>query len=86
MTDSDTLVFYYREGCHLCEELASLLHRGWPCVFEQLRWQDVDRDSHWRDLYGARIPVLARGGRVLCELRPTPGCLQEHFGPPDIPV
>jgi hypothetical protein len=86
MSDSQQLLFYYREGCHLCEELASLLHRGWPRVFSQLQWRDVDSRPQWRDLYGLRVPVLSRGRQVLCELKPEPACLREHFGAPDIPV
>ena len=86
MSDSQPLLFYYRDGCHLCEELASLLHRGWPQVFSQLHWRDVDRSSQWREIYGLRVPVLSRGTQVLCELKPDPACLREHFGPPDIPV
>ena len=86
MTDSRPLLLYYREGCHLCEELASLLHRGWPGVFSQLHWRDVDSNPQWRDLYGLKVPVLARDGQVLCELKPEPACLREHFGTPDIPV
>ena len=86
MTEPQTLFFYYRDGCHLCEELASLLHRGWPRVVEGMQWADVDSRPEWRERYGLRVPVLARGDRVLCELAPDVGCLQEHFGPPDIPV
>jgi hypothetical protein len=85
MTDS-RLVFYYRDGCHLCEELASLLHRGWPMILDKLEWVDVDRSPAARESYGLRIPVLEQGGRVLCELKPDPQCLREHFGPPVNPV
>jgi hypothetical protein len=85
MTES-RIVFYYRDGCHLCEELVSLLHRGWPQLVDGLEWVDVDRDSALRERFGLRIPVLERDGVLLCELRPDPECLQEHFGPPVNPV
>lgn len=83
---TEPLVLYYRDGCHLCEELASLLHRGWPRVVEDLQWADIDSRPEWRELYGLRIPVLARGDQVLCELQPDTRCLKENFGPPDNPV
>jgi len=86
MHEPGPLIFYYRNGCHLCEELASMIHRGWPAVMQELQWADVDTRSDWRERYGLRIPVLARGEQVLCELAPDAGCLQEHFGPPNIPV
>jgi len=76
------LFFYYRNGCHLCEELASLLYRGWPGVLDRVEWIDVDADPGARELYGARIPVLVSEGQVLCELVPDPACLQDHFGHP----
>lgn len=85
MTD-DRLIFYYRDGCHLCEELASLLHRGWPAVMERVDWVEVDSDAVALESYGLRIPVLELKGRVLCELKPDSSCLQEHFGPPVNPV
>jgi len=80
------LNFFYRDGCHLCEALASLLHRGWPGVTEGLRWVDVDSRPEFQERYGERVPVLERGGQVLCELNPDPECLQEHFGPPVNPL
>jgi hypothetical protein len=80
------LVFYYRDGCHLCEELASLLHRGWPQVVDRLAWIDVDSSPESRELYGLRVPVLEMDGRVLCDLAPDPQCLREHFGTPVNPV
>jgi len=65
------LRLYYREGCHLCEELAALLYRGWP--------QLVAR-------YGMRIPVLEAGGQEVCALQPDVERLQLVFGAPRNPV
>lgn len=81
MTESP-LHFYYRNGCHLCEELAALLHRGWPAVFGQLQWRDVDEREQWRSAYGDKVPVLEENGIVISELLPDSDKLQEHFGKP----
>lgn len=86
MTESHQLFFYYREGCHLCEELASLLHRGWPRVAGQLKWSDVDSRREWRERYGSRVPALVCGDEVVCELLPDRERIQEYFGPPENPL
>ncbi len=66
MTEA-ALYFYYREGCHLCEEMAARLFRDWPEIAEQMQWRDVDSREDWRAAWGTRVPVLARQDEVLCE-------------------
>ena len=78
--------FYYREGCHLCEEMAARLHRGWPALAERMQWRDVDTREEWRSEYGARVPVLLLGDLVLSEFFLDPRQLEAHFGPPANPV
>lgn len=80
------LYFYYRDGCHLCEELASLLMRGWPERFGQLQWRDVDSRPDWREQYGPRVPVLLWNGNTISELLPSPDTLRDHFGAPANPL
>ena len=80
------LRLFYRDGCHLCETLASMLYRGWPQIFGQIEWCDVDSREDWRERYGQRIPVLDKNGFVISELVPELQVLQEHFGPPAIPL
>lgn len=77
---------YYREGCHLCEEMAALLFRGWPDLLDDLQWIDIDRDQRLVARYGLRIPVLVVDGQEVCELQPDPGKLQAVFGAPRNPV
>lgn len=86
MSDGTPLLLYYREGCHLCEDLASLIYRGWPAQAARLTWCDVDTDQEWRLKYGHRVPVLVMDDRVLCERVVRKECLTEHFGPPGNPV
>jgi len=80
------LQLYYREGCHLCEEMAALLYRGWPQLLDGLEWVDVDRSEALRDRYGPHIPVLLLDGREVCRLQPDPERLRAVFGEPANPV
>ena len=84
--DAAPLTLYYRNGCHLCEELASVLYRGWPEQAEMIEWRDVDSSADWRDRYGARVPVLMRGQQLICELRADPRGLADCFGEPVNPL
>ena len=72
--------FYYRNGCHLCEELAAMLFRDWPEIADCVQWRDVDSSADWQEAFGLRIPVLTRGNEVICELKPDPDCLVRYFG------
>ncbi len=71
---SEGVVFYTRQGCHLCEELRARLRArgvdpdGWPV-------RDVDHHPELRALFGRRLPVLTIDGRVVCEGRPDDDAL-----------
>ena len=82
----DDLHFYYRHGCHLCEEMAAILLRGWPDVAQRLHWVDIDRSPPLTERYGLRIPVLEQAGEVVCELEADLGQLSRYFGKPRLPV
>jgi hypothetical protein len=79
---TDALVCYYREGCHLCGELAQLLLRRWPEHARRVEWRDVDRSPQWRETYGHRVPVLLAADVLICELAPDPMRLDAYFGQP----
>lgn len=83
---SAPLLFYYRDGCHLCEELAAVLFRGWPRTAAAIEWRDVDADPQWRGRYGQRVPVLAQGDLEICALRPDAARIARYFGEPVKPV
>lgn len=80
--DSDKAVFYYRDGCHLCEEMAAVLFRGWPDRAAAMEWRDVDSDAGWREAYGLRVPVVMLGRDLVCESRPDLRYLARYFGEP----
>lgn len=77
---AETPVFYYRNGCHLCEDLAAILFRGWPQQAEIMAWRDVDTRSDWRASYGERVPVLVLGNEEICALTPDLDRITEYFG------
>ncbi len=65
------LTVYYREGCHLCEQMTASLR--WlqaelaesPAAFEFERI-DIDRDAELRERYNVDVPVVVCGGEVIC--------------------
>ena len=79
-------LFYYRNGCHLCEELAALLFQGWPEQAQIMEWRDVDARPEWRDTYGERVPVLMLGKETICALQPDLGRIAQYFGEMANPV
>ncbi len=79
-------VFYYRDGCHLCEELASVLHRCWPDYAAAMEWRDVDERAEWRDTHGLSVPVLMLDNQIVCSLRPDIRRIEQYFGPMVNPV
>jgi len=82
----EVTVFYYRNGCHLCEELAALLFRCWPQQAEKIEWRDVDQDAEWRQAYGQLVPVLMRGDDTICTLHPDLPRITRYFGAMTNPV
>ena len=74
------LTLYYREGCHLCEDMLQALRGLQPCLGFGLQVVDVDRDPDmvWR--YDQRVPVLSRGAREICHYRLDEAALREVLG------
>jgi len=79
-------VFYYRDGCHLCETLAATLFHGWPEQMEAVEWRDVDSNPAWRADYGQRVPVLMLGDQEVCALQADVEQISQYFGPMANPV
>jgi hypothetical protein len=77
---------YYREGCHLCEEMAAVLYRGWSQLLDDVEWIDVDCDPALIERYGQQIPVLLVDGREISRFRADIERLTAVFGQPANPV
>lgn len=78
--------FYYRDGCHLCEEMAAVIHSAWPEVMSVMIWVDVDADAEARASYGLKVPVLICDGKVVSEYRLDADSMCLYFGPGRVPV
>ena len=60
-------VLYTRRNCGLCTEMRTALHAVAGSRPYRCHLVDVDEDPALRRRFGARVPVLEAGGRVLCE-------------------
>jgi hypothetical protein len=58
-----------RQGCHLCDEMASLLDAVLPG--HGLAWSplDVDSDLTLRERFSDVVPVLLRNGKPVAKVR-----------------
>lgn len=73
------LVFYYRNGCHLCEDMWQLLRefqQEHPFTLESV---DIDLDGALRERFGTLVPVLAAGDQVICHYYLDPVALSRHL-------
>ena len=61
------LTLYFREGCHLCEDMEQLLHELLDPQSFQLHKVDIDDDEILRASYNARVPVLSCEDIEVCE-------------------
>jgi ABC-type uncharacterized transport system ATPase subunit len=61
------LYLYTRANCGLCVEMEDALHAAAGLPAFRLHTVDIDRDPELLRRFGTRVPVLAAGGRVLCE-------------------
>jgi hypothetical protein len=73
------LVLYHRRGCHLCEQMLAAIYGNYGDEVE-VELVDVDTDPELKARYGLRVPVLAAGGKVLCEARLDEAALDAYFG------
>ena len=72
------LVLYHRRGCHLCEQMLASLYALYGDELE-VELVDVDSDPGLREKYGMRLPVLAGGGKVVCEARLDEAAVDAYF-------
>jgi thioredoxin reductase (NADPH) len=60
------LTLYYREGCHLCEEMLQALRGLQPRLGFELVLMDIDRDPALAQRYDEWVPVLCHREREIC--------------------
>ncbi len=60
------LTFYFRPGCHLCDDMWQQLQALQQQRPFRLTPVDVDGDPDLQRRYGSLVPVLATGEEVIC--------------------
>jgi thiol-disulfide isomerase/thioredoxin len=63
--ENTVLTLYYREGCHLCEQMAAALYALQEELHYQVEWIDIDKDKQLKQRYNVDIPVLAIRDEVI---------------------
>ncbi|WP_275099337.1 glutaredoxin family protein [Sedimenticola hydrogenitrophicus] len=82
MNHNHTLTFYYRDGCHLCEDMWQHLQVIRDTRPFDLQLIDVDGDPQLQARYGKLIPVLAAGDDVICNYYLDPIGLERFLDRP----
>ncbi len=67
MTDIDTIRFYTRQGCPLCEDALVLVREFATEVGSPVEVIDIDLDLALLDAYNERVPVVEYRGEVIAE-------------------
>lgn len=76
---SANLVFYYRNGCHLCEDMWQHLRELQQDRPFDVKPVDIDLDSRLQKQYGTLIPVLAAEEQVICHYYLDPVALMHYL-------
>jgi hypothetical protein len=78
------LTLLSRAYCHLCDEMRDAVHPVAEALGAAVVEVDVDAYPHLEAAYGDRVPLLMLGapadGRVLCQYRYEPGCVESALG------
>ena len=59
------LIVYYREGCHLCEQVVASLFQLQKELGYEIKQIDIDNDSILRDKYNVDVPVVTFNDEVI---------------------
>lgn len=73
-----SLTLYYRQNCHLCEQMLAEIHALYDDSLE-VRLVDVDSALELKKRYGLKVPVLAGGEREICHGRLDTSSLEEYL-------
>lgn len=78
--ESTLLHLYYRQGCHLCDEMWQHLQQihSDTTTFE-VELVDVDSTAELKEKYGILIPVLEADGEVICNYYLDPVALEQYL-------
>jgi len=59
------VTMYYREGCHLCDDMAATLQAWQSVLGYHLEYQDIDENIELQQRYHVDIPVVSYNNQVL---------------------
>ena len=59
------LIVYYRDGCHLCEQVVASLFQLQQELGYEIEQIDIDTDSVLRERYNVDVPVVTYQGEVI---------------------
>lgn len=76
---SCNLSFYYRDGCHLCDDMWQHLQSVQETLGFELKPINVDSDPDLQRRYGTLIPVLAGEGEIICNYYLDPVGLERYL-------
>ena len=62
---SPLLIVYYRDGCHLCEQVVASLFQLQAELGYEIKQIDIDTDSVLREKYNVDVPVVTYQGEVV---------------------
>lgn len=61
------MTLYAREGCHLCDDMKYTLESLKDEYHFELDVIDIDQTETLRRRFNDKVPVLARGGDLICQ-------------------
>ncbi|MCK5896192.1 MAG: glutaredoxin family protein [Cocleimonas sp.] len=69
MSNQNTLIVYYREGCHLCEQMVASLYQEQAnhqmSVIFDINLIDIDDDPELVQKYSVDVPVVVYQNEVV---------------------
>ena len=60
-----SVIVYYREGCHLCEQVVASLFQLQEELGYKIKQIDIDNDPLLRDKYNVDVPVVMFNNEVI---------------------
>jgi len=73
------LTLYYRESCHLCDDMWQHLREIQTQLNFKLVRVDVDSQTELQQRFGALIPVLLAGDQIICNYYLDPVALERYL-------
>ncbi|GAB6041647.1 glutaredoxin family protein [Endothiovibrio diazotrophicus] len=76
------MTLYWRDGCHLCEEMGRELTRRREALGVELEAVEISGDVELEARYGHKVPVLCAGDEEICHYFLDEEALARHLAAP----